>query len=549
MLKKFKESTFARLLSLMGSRLNSFIFFLTLNTVVNSVCFNIVISFISKDAFDAVGKRNPALLEKAVILGILSYVIGSSLSTIASFFTRKYVAETMADIRQSAFNVIQHIPIEEAEKHHSGEFISVTNFDMKNVEDFYSTQFSMLIFIIIHGTIAMFCILSLNVFLGLLVLFFGILTLLINNFFSPKLRKLNDSAQGQLKSVTSRLVDLVQSIPATKMLNAGDKIFTLFADENMKNYITSKKLSKTESSFDSVNFILSNSRALIVLCAALIMVFKSYITIGTVAAVMGLMENANFMFDNINNFFKDVQKSLSSGSNVLNLLNLNVESESSLNKVTCNFDSGILFKDVNFSYPSGNVKILKNTNLKFDKNTLTALLGHSGSGKSTIAKLLLKFYDITSGEIYVGGVPMKNIPADIIRSKISYIPQNPYLFYGTIEENIALGKKGASINEITKAAKKANADEFIEKLPSGYKTLIGEGESSLSGGQKQRIAIARALVKDAPIFLFDEATSALDSESENIINDTIKELAKCHTVIVITHKMAIAKSADKVYSF
>jgi ATP-binding cassette subfamily B protein len=174
------------------------------------------------------------------------------------------------------------------------------------------------------------------------------------------------------------------------------------------------------------------------------------------------------------------------------------------------------------------------------------LVGVSGSGKSTITKLLLRFADVQKGEILVSDENIKCITQRSLRKNIAYVPQETTLFHRSIAENIAYGKPDATINEIKRAAKLANADKFIEDMPEGYETMVGERGVKLSGGQRQRIAIARAILKDAPILVLDEATSALDSESEALIQDALDKLMKGRTSIVVAHRLSTVANLDRI---
>ncbi|MGT2935989.1 ABC transporter ATP-binding protein [Streptococcus castoreus] len=208
----------------------------------------------------------------------------------------------------------------------------------------------------------------------------------------------------------------------------------------------------------------------------------------------------------------------------------------------------IEFKDVNFAYGKDSFE-LKNINLTFKKNSLNAFVGASGCGKTTITNLLLRFYDVHKGKITLGGTDIRDIPYDELLDRISIVMQNVQLFDNTIEENIRVGKKGATKEEIIKAAKKARIHDFIMSLPKGYETDIGENGGLLSGGQRQRISIARAFLKDAPILILDEMTSNVDPVNESLIQDAITELAKNRTVLVVAHHLKTIQKADQILVF
>lgn len=206
----------------------------------------------------------------------------------------------------------------------------------------------------------------------------------------------------------------------------------------------------------------------------------------------------------------------------------------------------ITFKDVTFQYPDGNENVLDKISLDIPAGQKVGMVGHSGAGKSTIVQLLLRFSDVTGGHIRIDGNDIRQITQQSLRENISYVPQEPLMFHRSLRDNIAYGKPDASTTEILDAAKKAHALEFIEKLPDGLDTTVGERGVKLSGGQRQRIAIARAILKNAPILVLDEATSALDSESEKLIQDSLDELMKGRTSIVIAHRLSTIAKLDRI---
>ena len=211
-------------------------------------------------------------------------------------------------------------------------------------------------------------------------------------------------------------------------------------------------------------------------------------------------------------------------------------------------DNDIAFENIDFSYEKDEFKMEK-LSFSIAEKTMTALVGESGSGKTTITNLLLRFYDVHKGKITLGGIDIRDIPYDELLDRISIVMQNVQLFDNTIEENIRVGKKGATKEEIIEAAKKARIHDFIMSLPKGYETDIGENGGILSGGQRQRISIARAFLKDAPILILDEMTSNVDPVNESLIQDAITELAKNRTVLVVAHHLKTIQKADQILVF
>mgnify|MGYP003325055927 FL=1 len=210
-------------------------------------------------------------------------------------------------------------------------------------------------------------------------------------------------------------------------------------------------------------------------------------------------------------------------------------------------NSDILFKDISFNYEKTKDKAVKNINLKIQGNTMTAFVGHSGAGKSTIINLLPRFYDPQEGIIEIDNQNIKKVSLKSLRKNISMVSQDVILFDDTIKNNISYAKENASVDEIERACRFAAADQFINKLSDKYDTMIGENGIRLSGGQKQRLSIARAILKESPIILLDEATSSLDAESEEIVQNAIKNLTKNKTTLVIAHRLSTIHNADNIF--
>jgi len=207
----------------------------------------------------------------------------------------------------------------------------------------------------------------------------------------------------------------------------------------------------------------------------------------------------------------------------------------------------IIFKDIDFKYETTEERAIKNINLDFKGGSMTALVGHSGAGKSTIINLLPRFYDPQNGSISIDGQKINEITLDSLRANISLVSQDVILFDDTIKNNISYANSNATNQEIIEACKFAAAEEFINKMPQKYETVIGENGIRLSGGQKQRISIARAILKKSPVILLDEATSSLDAESEEVVQNAIANLTKNKTTIVIAHRLSTIHNADKIF--
>ncbi|MDD4578235.1 MAG: ATP-binding cassette domain-containing protein, partial [Anaerolineaceae bacterium] len=249
----------------------------------------------------------------------------------------------------------------------------------------------------------------------------------------------------------------------------------------------------------------------------------------------------------LGNSMEAVQESLAGFERIADILTVTPEIASPENPHVFNEPilGGIRFEAVNFHYVEGE-SVLKDINLEIPAGDTIALIGPTGVGKTTLVSLIPRFYDVISGSVSIDGVDVREIDLDQLHQSISMVLQDVYLFHGSIRENILFGKPDATEEEMIRAAEIANASEFIDRMPNGYDTLIGERGVKLSGGQKQRLSIARAVLKDSPILILDEATSSVDTETELLIQQALDRLIRGRTTIIIAHRLSTVRNADKI---
>ncbi|MEG1934818.1 MAG: ATP-binding cassette domain-containing protein, partial [Rikenellaceae bacterium] len=246
----------------------------------------------------------------------------------------------------------------------------------------------------------------------------------------------------------------------------------------------------------------------------------------------------------ITDAFSTIHQGLAAADRVIELIDMKPEVSDDESSLIMDFKDKIEFKDVRFRYDDN--EVIKGINFEIKKGETVALVGSSGGGKSTIADLIPRFYDVTEGAILIDGIDIKDYKLSSIRAGMGIVSQDVVLFNDTIEQNIALGKIGSSHEEIVKAAKVANAHNFIEESQDGYNTNIGDRGAKLSGGQRQRLSIARAILKNPSILILDEATSALDTESEKLVQEALTSLLKDRTSLVIAHRLSTIQHADRI---
>ncbi len=348
---------------------------------------------------------------------------------------------------------------------------------------------------------------------------------------------------------TGQLADSITNILAVKSFATSDVERKRYASTTEKTRLASMQTMwasfKTQHVFGSISAVI-NATAIIMAVTSVVVYDANIATVFLVFSYTydireRLWEFANNALRTYNRAFGDAQA-------MAEILMLEPGIKDPATPQQPRISKGkIVFKDVDFTHDASDQDALfVKLNLALRSGEKVGLVGHSGSGKTTLAKLLLRFSDLDGGEILIDGQNIARITQDDLRRHITYVPQEPLLFHRTIRENIAYGKPGSTDEEITAVARKAHAAEFIEKLPKGYDTLVGERGVKLSGGQRQRIAIARAMLKDAPILVLDEATSALDSESEQLIQDALWKLMKDHTALIIAHRLSTVQKMDRI---
>ena len=360
---------------------------------------------------------------------------------------------------------------------------------------------------------------------------------------SEKIENQNNSA---LLDMVSLFVEYVRGIPVLKSFSNNKSLDNELMNKTKKFGKTSKVASRFKAKQLSIFGFLLDIGYLVLLIAGAILVTKGSLDVLHFIIFAVISKEFYKPFASMEQHYMYYVSAIDSYERLSRILYADVIPDK-VNGIVPK-DNDIAFENIDFSYEKDEFKMEK-LSFSIAEKTMTALVGESGSGKTTITNLLLRFYDVHKGEITLGGTDIRDIPYDELLDRISIVMQNVQLFDNTIEENIRVGKKGATKEEIIKAAKKARIHDFIMNLPKGYKTDIGENGGILSGGQRQRISIARAFLKDAPILILDEMTSNVDPVNESLIQDAITELAKNRTVLVVAHHLKTIQKADQILVF
>lgn len=378
--------------------------------------------------------------------------------------------------------------------------------------------------------------------IGLVALMGIVIYFLVVSAMEKKSAAIAPNAQKSQTALTSAVLEYVQGMGIVKSFNLsgrGDKRAQDALEFNRKSNLDMEKLMTPYTIFQE----------LVLQAAGIAMMFISVFcwingTLSIANALMGIVMSF-LVFGQVKLFGMGMSMlRLASASIDRTLQTEEMEQMDEMGKTFSPKDHGIEFRDVHFSYE--NKEILHGINVKFPDKTTTAVIGPSGSGKTTLCNLIARFWDVDSGSVKIGGRDVREFTLESLMDQISMVFQNVYLFADTIENNIKFGMPDATHAQVAEAARKACCDDFIEALPDGYNTMIGEGGASLSGGEKQRISIARAMLKDAPIVILDEATANVDPENEDRLQKAIEELTRNKTIIMIAHRLKTVRNADQI---
>jgi len=461
---------------------------------------------------------------------------------------------------EKILNLEMHLPYAYYEKHHSGEIMAKVSYDLGRMGDIYGSRFRRMIMPFLEVVVYLVPMLVLSPHLTFCLVGVNVMLLLLNMALVEPLRKVSIELSKINSTMTQKLSDILQGMEQVRMFAHGRetvqeyiKQSRLYARKANRRILLSACLESANRGFDLLC-------SLVFLALGVFFVQKGYTTFGALAAIYTLYGRFSAQFLQMNKYMPELVAYLAYAQNIFDLLEEEREPENwyEEGKILQEMDPDaddtwmVAMRGVRFSYVSldsekhTNKSVLDNYSLVVQRGECVALTGASGCGKTTVSKLLLGLYPVEAGDICVMGNSVKTISNEKLRKCISYVPQEPYLFEGSVLENIRMGNLSASEAEIVEAAKAANAHGFIQKLGNGYDTQVGERGNRLSGGQRQRIAIARAILQGAPVLLMDEATSALDNESEQLVNEALRGLHGKKTILMIAHRTSTIQMADRV---
>lgn len=476
---------------------------------------------------------------------IANHMVWWTYAPISAYVTEKISKGTMRDFKLSMCEHVVRLPMRYHDNKPTGELLSALSNDTSCLSGVYDWSFFQVLRSAVGGVGGVAVMALIDWRFAIAVFTLGTISVYISSHFSKKLEAVGKDQQERLAKTSTDAYELVRAAKTIRLFHIESDKQTMFAATAKSEAAVKMKGGRISAKMNSAITLVNTLSYVAILFAGALFVYFGLSDWGTVIALLSLKGTCDMLFVECGQFMAGMQTNVAGIKRIFEIMDTDEEYSSheertdSLCAVMHEPEVALTMKNIYFSYDES-APVLRNFNLSLKRNSLTVLVGESGSGKSTVMKLILGLYAPDRGEIYLAGI------TENLREATAYVPQEPTLFRGTVYENIAFGNPDASEEDIISAAKMAGAGEFIQNLENGYQTVLLDNGVSLSGGQKQRIAIARALVKNAPILLLDEITSALDHNTEAIVFDTVKNISKFKAVLFITHRTDVIKWADEV---
>lgn len=481
---------------------------------------------------------------------ILATIIVSPLPVYyRSLFAAKATSKTITRIRCDLYRHIHRLSHSFFDKTRSGSLVSRVIGDIENVQRFLENAFIALWMHMGKAAIIIVYLLSINWVLTLVAASLIPLQIFIFLRIGANMKQVSINVRNRTAELAGNTQEKLAGVTVVKSFTGESQEQRLFENHSDKLLKAKVKAGSISGISQAVIQLLNNIGPLLILMAggAMAIFRKDFVTVGELVQFMMLQRQLYEPFSQLSETILISAEAFGSMDRIDQIFDIRPDVDDAESPIDPSSMKGeIELADVHFSYNDQTRYILSGIDLKISAGETTALVGESGGGKSTVIKLINRFYDVVEGKVLIDGIDVKDYSVQKLREKIALVPQEPVLFSGSIKENILYGRMNATDEEILEAAEKAFALDFINRLPEGIDTKVGERGSLLSGGQRQRISIARAFLKDPAIIIFDEATSALDNESEQMIQKAMDNLLKNRTAIIIAHRLSTIADADRI---
>lgn len=547
---KDAKNTLKKLIAYIGR--NKYLFFALLIVMLIITLLNLAAPSLQQKAIDFIKIKNGKLyvnfdgMVKMLAVLVVVYLLSSVFTYLQALFSAKLSQYTVKTMRRDLFEDLVRLPIKYLDTHRHGDIMSRMTNDVENISTTISQSIGSLIsgVLTVIGSLVIMMIYSpLLTLISLSTIF---LTIFVSGFLTKYMKKYFVKQQILLGRLNGHVEEMVVGFKTVASYNKeADAVeeFRKMSDDLKKTGIRAQVYGGVMG--PCMNFI-SNFGFILIAAFGGWLAIKGSITIGTIQAFILYSKQFSRPINEIANQYANIQTAIAGAERIFEVMETDKERDGGTASFEVSDVKGdISFKNIRFSYVPEK-PVLKGLDLEVKAGQKIAIVGATGSGKTTIVNLLTRFYGIDGGEITVDGKSIYDIPKDSLRKAIAIVLQDTVLFSDTIEENIRYGRADAALEEIKKAAEFANADEFIERLPEGYKTQLSEGGSNLSQGQRQLLSIARAVLADPKILILDEATSSVDTRTEMNIQSAMVALMKNRTSLIIAHRLSTIRDADKI---
>lgn len=507
----------------------------------------LVVPWLIKNVVDEVLQAKDMMMLNLVVAAILLVFLIRGFATYGQTYTMSYIGQrVIIDIREALFKHLQRLDQAYFDRRKTGVIMSNLTNDVGALQ---TAIVDNLISFITEGVTLVGSLVSMILLdwkLTLVTLVIVPVVLGIINIFGKRLRLAGHDVQGRIADITSLLQETISGIRVVRSFARESHEVKRFENENQRNFRAVMRATKLTSLLSPMVEFSAAIAVTVILWYGGYSVVTGVISAGSLIAFLIYAINLSNPVKRLSQVYGNIQKAMAAGDRVFAILDTEPTVKEKPNaKPLPEVTGRVEFDHVSFSY-DGEKNAITDLNLDVDPGQIIAIVGPSGAGKTTVANLLPRFYDVTEGALRIDGTDVRDVTFQSLREQIGLVPQDTMLFNATVKDNILYGRLDATDDEVYAAAKAANALEFIDKLPEGMQTMVGERGNSLSGGQRQRIAIARAILKNPKILILDEATSALDTESEKLVQEALERLMKGRTAFVIAHRLSTIKNADRI---
>jgi len=515
-----------------------------------TVCFtflNLLPPYLMKILIDdAIGNANLTLLVWLTISLVIIYLLRALTAAGRGYLLGKLGQKIMVDLRRRLYEHLQVLSLRFYDKNETGRIMSRVMSDTERVQYFLTwgiQQFFMDIMILVFVAIILF---TMSWQLAIIVLMPTSILIIGTKIFSKKIRSVYHKAWRRWADLSAILADTIPGVAVVKAFSQERKEISKFNRKTHELYEVNVKISLLEGIFFPLIGFVMTLGAVSVWWFGGKQILSGTLTLGVLTAFISYTWRFYEPVGRLSNMSSVLLRATTSAERIFEVLDTRPDVHDSPNAISLPQLKGhIIFHNVSFAYENGET-VLRNINLEIKPGQKVGLVGPSGAGKTTLAKLILRFYDPTEGKITIDGYDLREVKQGSLRKQIGIVLQEPFLFKGSIAENIAYGNPLAPPEKIIEAAKAANIHDFIISLPEAYDTDVGERGHRLSGGEKQRISIARALLRDPKILILDEATSSVDTATESLIQEALERLMENRTSIIIAHRLSTLRNADKI---